>query len=68
MASNDVCVLISGTYEYITFCGKGDFADVIKKAETENLSWIIYLSGSKCWTTSFENRGRAQEPRHAGGL
>lgn len=48
MASNDVCVLISGTYEYITFCGKGDFADVIKKAETEILSWIIYLSGSKC--------------------
>lgn len=48
MASNDVCVLISGICKYITFCGKGDFADVVKKAEMENVSWIIYLSESKC--------------------
>lgn len=43
MFPNDICVLISRTYEYITFHGKRDFVDVVKQPEIGSLSWIIWV-------------------------
>lgn len=33
MALKGVCILIPGTCEYVTFCGKRDTADAIKSGE-----------------------------------
>lgn len=39
----NVCTLISGTYEYVTLLGNGDFAHIIHGMNSEmgRLSWII---------------------------
>lgn len=47
----DVCVLTPRAYEYVTFCDKRDFVDIIMlKFEMGRLTWIIWVSSVRLQT------------------
>lgn len=49
MAPKDVYILLSRTPEFVVFHSKRDFTDVIKDAEVERLSWIIWVGQTIIW-------------------